>query len=85
MAFEMGKSMTTSMAEFYKIWLLPWFQEVPCREGSRYGEMVRDILPMASKLVLRSSSKYAAVLIICLPVKCVPTSLYSWQSLNAFY
>lgn len=46
--------------------------------------MVRDIFIMASKLMLRSSSKYVAVLIICLIVNCISISLYCGKSLNAF-
>lgn len=86
MAFKMGKSMLTSLAEFYKMWLLHWLQEKPCVQVSRYSEMVCDIFLMVSKLILMSSSKYVAVLIICLTVKSISISLYEYcgKSLNAF-
>lgn len=68
------------------MWLLHWLQELPCVQVSRCSEMVCDIFLMVSKLILMSSSKYVAVLIICLTVKCVSISLYEYcgKRLNAF-
>lgn len=80
----MGKSMSASLVEFYKMWLLHWLQELPCIQVSKYSEMVCDIFLMTSKLILMSSSKYVAVLIICLTVKCISISSYCGESLNAF-